>query len=353
MIQSLHALRFIFALMVFMSHLNYVIPPENKFWSFLYRYIFREGYIGVSFFFILSGYILAYRYIDSIREQNFSFKTFINRRFARILPMYYVGLLVALPLSYSELIHGNTIFYFKKLITNIFLFQSFIPINDYYFSFNGVSWSISTELFFYVCFPFIAAFLIKQKSIKKLLLGIFLIILSFGILWIGNDHAYYWLYISPIFRIADFSIGIGLFLLLKNYDFKVLKKEGTKWEYGAISLFLLFLIIQPHVHANFKVSIFYWIPICAIIAVFSTSNGNIVQMLSQNIWKHLGHLSFSFYLLHHSYFKYFEVYIKPLTSEKWTGFYILLLLLLSIFTSHITYRYIEEPARKFIRSKSS
>ena len=127
MIQSLHALRFIFALMVFLSHLNYVIPSENTFWSFLYRYVFREGYIGVTFFFVLSGYILAYRYADVMAEKQFSFRIFMSRRIARILPMYYIGLLVALPLSYYEFMEGDRIFYFQKLITNLFLLQSFIP----------------------------------------------------------------------------------------------------------------------------------------------------------------------------------------------------------------------------------
>jgi len=159
MIQSLNALRFIFALMVFMSHLITIIPKENCFWNALYGQILREGYIGVSFFFILSGYILAYRYSEAIADGSFSFRTFLNRRLARILPMYYVGLLVALPISFPEFMDGNRVFYAKKLISNLFLVQSLVPISDYYFSFNGVSWSVSTELFFYLCFPLLVRFL--------------------------------------------------------------------------------------------------------------------------------------------------------------------------------------------------
>lgn len=353
MIHSLHALRFIFALMVFMSHLNYVIPIENDFWSFLYRYIFREGYIGVSFFFILSGYILAYRYAGEIAEKRFSFKTFFSRRLARILPMYYVGLLIALPLSYSELMNGDTFFYFKKLFSNIFMFQSAIPVSDYYFSFNGVSWSISTELFFYIGFPFITAFLIKQRFIKRILIAVTGIVLTFAIVLIGKENAYYWLYISPIFRIADFTIGIGLFLTLKDQSFKVSTTRATIWEYRALLLFLLFLLVQPYVHANFKLGVYYWIPISLIIAVFSNVHGKITEFLSKSLWETLGHLSFSFYLLHHSFLKYYEVYIMPHTSPKWTGIYILGLLLISIFTSYLGYRFIEEPARKYIRNKFS
>ena len=351
MIQSLHALRFIFALMVFLSHLNYVIPPENKFWSFLYRYIFREGYIGVTFFFVLSGYILAYRYSDAVSRKQFSFRVFIDRRIARILPMYYVGLIVALPLSYHEFIEGDRIFYFKKLITNVFLVQSFIPINDYYFAFNGVSWSISTELFFYLCFPLLVRFLLKQKSIKKVFIGITISLLLIATILINKENAYYWLYINPLFRIADFALGIGLFLWSNQIRIIWTEKRALRWEYYAIGIFLLFFLIQPHVHANFKVAVFYWIPICFIIIVFANSKGKISTFLSGNIWNYLGHLSFSFYLLHHSYLKYYQLYFMEDISSIWTGASIAILLLISIVTSYVTYVYIEEPSRKYLRKK--
>ncbi|GAA4109354.1 acyltransferase [Aquimarina addita] len=353
MIRSLHAFRFIFALMVFMSHLNYIIPSENKFWSFLYRYIFREGYIGVSFFFMLSGYILAYRYTDAIIEKSFSFKTFFSRRLARILPMYYVGLLVALPLSYSELIYGNTLFYIKKMMSTIFMVQSVIPVSDYYFSFNGVSWSISTELFFYIGFPLITAVLIKQRFIKRTLIAVTTLIIILAILLIGYENAYYWLYISPVLRIADFTMGIGLFLLIKGRSFQLSIDEATKWEYRALLVFLLFLILQPYVHANFKLGVYYWIPIGIIISVFSNVQGKITMFLSKPVWEMLGHISFSFYLLHHSYIKYYQHYMMPNIDPKWTGIVILIIILISILTSYVTYRFIEEPARKYIRGRFS
>ena len=59
MINSLTSLRLFFALLVFASHLEII----NK--SFA-KHIFLEGYVGVSFFFILSGFIIAYNYSDRV-----------------------------------------------------------------------------------------------------------------------------------------------------------------------------------------------------------------------------------------------------------------------------------------------
>ena len=332
MIKSLNALRFVFALMVFLSHLNYIIPATNRFWSFCYRYIFREGYVGVSFFFMLSGYILAYRYIDTIADKSFSFKTFLSRRLARIVPMYYVGLLIALPLSYGEFLDGDRVFYFKKLIANLFLGQSLIPISDYYFSFNGVSWSVATELIFYLCFPILSAFLLRQKSLKKTAISITIVLIIIAVILLKNPSAYYWLYISPYLRIADFTMGICLFLWLRKPKEHIPKQKASSWEYGALGVFIVFLLLQAHVHANFKVGTFYWIPIAIIIGVFATTNsqGKLSVFLSKGIWQHLGHISFSFYLLHHSFFKYYELHLMHKIPSQWTGFAILFLFLTSV-----------------------
>ena len=353
MIQSLNALRFIFAFFVFLSHLNYIIPEENRFWSSLYRYLFREGYVGVSFFFMLSGYILAYRYANSLTQKTFSFKIFLNRRLARIIPMYYLGLLVALPLSYGEFLVGDRLFYFKKLLTNVLLFQSLIPISDFYFSFNGVSWSVATELIFYLSFPVLMSFLLKKESLKKTILIITAAILIIATMLLKTPNAYYWLYISPYLRLADFTMGICLFLTLQKKGSLISKNNASQWEFHALGVFVIFLLLQAHVHANFKVGVFYWIPIAGIIGVFATSGsqGKLSSFLSHRIWQKLGHISFSFYLLHDSVFKYYKIYLLDKIPSIWTGLAIFLLLLTCIIMSYITYTFVEEPTRKYVRKR--
>ncbi|UZO82531.1 acyltransferase [Aquimarina sp. ERC-38] len=349
MLTNLQAFRFIFAVFVFASHLNYVIPEYSTVWKCLYRYIFREGFIGVTFFFMLSGYILAYRYYDSFQQQNFSFTIFLNRRIARLLPVYYLSLLIALPLTFSEFLDGDRIFYFKKLATNLFLLQSYIPVSDYYFSFNGVSWSISTELFFYLCFPGVFYMLLRVKKLIPLALSIVAIILLLGLIFFYFPNAYYWLYISPFTRIADFSIGIIAFLVSKKFQIFKFITNSSKREYLALGIGFVFLCVQPFVHENFKLSVYYWCPMFIILLVFGDSQGAITKRLAHPLWQYLGSLSFSFYLIHHTFFKYYQTYIGHKELFLSTGIVVLLLFLISLLSSAFLYHFIEEPARKLLR----
>ena len=69
MINTLTSLRFIFAMMVFGAHC-YVI--DNHF----NIHFFKEGFVGVSFFFMLSGFIIAYNYQKKFSENKITKRTF-------------------------------------------------------------------------------------------------------------------------------------------------------------------------------------------------------------------------------------------------------------------------------------
>lgn len=77
MIKPLTSLRFIFALMVFAAHC-YVIDPHFS------HFLYKEGFVGVSFFFVLSGFIIAYNYQRKLVEKEVSRREFWVACFARI-----------------------------------------------------------------------------------------------------------------------------------------------------------------------------------------------------------------------------------------------------------------------------
>jgi peptidoglycan/LPS O-acetylase OafA/YrhL len=86
--------------------------------------ILKEGYIGVSFFFILSGFILAYNYRDSMLNQ-ISNSNFYIARIARIYPLHLLTLLIAVPLTIQN-VDFNLSLWFKQLFFNLTLTQSFV-----------------------------------------------------------------------------------------------------------------------------------------------------------------------------------------------------------------------------------
>lgn len=69
MINSLTSLRFIFAMMVFGAHC-YIID------DFFNAHFFKEGFAGVSFFFVLSGFIISYNYQYKLQEHKIDKRTF-------------------------------------------------------------------------------------------------------------------------------------------------------------------------------------------------------------------------------------------------------------------------------------
>ena len=87
MINTLTSLRFIFALMVFGAHC-YTI---DKFFD---THFFKEGFVGVSFFFVLSGFIIAYNYQKKFSENKITKRAFWVARIARIYPLHWLTLFI-------------------------------------------------------------------------------------------------------------------------------------------------------------------------------------------------------------------------------------------------------------------
>lgn len=123
MIKPLTSLRFIFAFMVFASHLSFLQKTESNALSWIFDSVFCEGYIGVSFFFILSGFILAYNYQDGILKNKKSKKAFYQARFARIFPLHILTLVISLPLTYGLFLQNKSL-WLSQAITNLSLTQS-------------------------------------------------------------------------------------------------------------------------------------------------------------------------------------------------------------------------------------
>ncbi|MEU2170952.1 acyltransferase family protein [Micromonospora chersina] len=141
---SLTGMRFLAALMVFASHaalLGY-LPPEKEF--SLVKYSYSSGWIGVVFFFVLSGFVLTW----SVREGEPK-RLFWRRRLVKIYPNYLVAWVAAIVLSWWAF----KLFDFPNLIPGTFMVQSWYPNIGVIVSTNTVAWSMSCELFFYLMFP--------------------------------------------------------------------------------------------------------------------------------------------------------------------------------------------------------
>lgn len=293
MINTLQSWRFLFALMIFMHH-------------FAGDSFKVGGSCGVAFFMMLSGFVMAIGYSEKCIQTSFGYMDFYKKRLARLYPLHLLCLLVFIVIQLFAL---RKIEWFT-LIPNLLLIQSWFPNMSYYFSGNAVSWCLSDMIFFYACFPL----LIKgyTRCTKKVLsIALFaLFSFYFGIVYcVPNDKVHAYLYISPIFRLLDFILGIMIFYLYTSLVKNKTNEKFQSFSYVSktvieclpIVLLLIFIFLFPIIPPKIYSASYYWLPMSLIIlvfAMFNKSGGAISRFLSNRIIIILGEISFSFYMLH-------------------------------------------------------
>lgn len=345
MLKSLTSLRFFFAFAVFLSHLTYVITKLH-WYNWLKNNVFFEGYLGVGFFFILSGFVLALNYERKIIDNpDFNKKKFYIARVARIYPLHVLTFLVMLPFVIINVWKGYI--HWDIPILNLFLLQSYIPIKDYYFSINNVSWSISTEFFFYIMFPFFVIWLHKFPKLKYLLLLIIPVIFITEPYFrsdIALEKGIF--YINPLVRSFDFILGIITFQIydkIKGYKIDYLK--GSLFEIGSILLLGIFFYFHLDILRAFRYGIYYWIPMVAIVLIFALQKGFISKILQHKVFVYLGEISFSFYMIHMIIIKYGNQYLPKINDFTKIALYFVV----ALFLSAIIFEYFEKPIAKWIK----
>lgn len=141
---SLTSMRFLAAVPVVLLHTSVLLVwlPSSGFYS---RLVFA-GPVGVSFFFVLSGFVLTW----SARQDD-TRRAFYRRRAARILPLHVLtwSLTALLFLWIDVDIKGG------PALASLFLVQTWVPSPDYFGAMDTPSWSLGCELFFYALFPFL------------------------------------------------------------------------------------------------------------------------------------------------------------------------------------------------------
>lgn len=342
MINTLTSLRFIFALMVFLAHC-YIID------DFFDIHFFKEGFVGVSFFFVLSGFIIAYNYQKRLSESKITKRAFWVARIARVYPLHLLTLFIAAILG-NYVIASGGIDWIEHFVASLTLTNAYIPKSDYFFSFNSPSWSLCCEQLFYICFPFLIPI---TENHKKLLCVFFVsaVLVVVGMYFTPeNDIKGFW-YVNPITRLPDFIVGMLLFQFynhLKNKNISYY--QGSIIEVLSIALFLAFYFYAAEIPKVYRYSCYYWLPVAVLLISFSLQKGILSCLLSNRFLVIGGEISYSFYLIHllilQSYAKWQE------GSDLYIAWYIAVPILFCIIVllSLLSYYYFEKPMNKRVKS---
>lgn len=339
-ILTLTSLRFFFAFFVFLSHLT--MDFGNQKISWLQRNFFYEGFLGVSFFFILSGFVLAYstaKYISKDKTFQLNKRKFYLARIFRIYPLHLLTLIISVAIYPS--------FYFSKFIVMVFLVHSFIPDSTYFFAYDSPSWSISDEMFFYILFPFLVSIIIKREKTSIAIVILLLILLIIIKPYIPLFYEKFIYYINPIIRLLDFYIGILLYFVYTKIKNKINYKLGNILEFSSIIIFIIFFMAHFWIDKAFRYSIYYWIPMSFIILAFSLQKGLLSKILQNKILVYLGEISFAFYLTHLIVRSLYLNLNLPI-SFFFTTF---VWLIVSLLLSSIIFEFFEKPVNKYLKTK--
>lgn len=341
MINTLTSLRLIFALMVFGAHC-YVVD------DFFNAHFFKEGFVGVSFFFVLSGFIIAYNYQEKLQTGKVSRRTFWVARIARVYPLHWLTLFIAVILDNYVTASGSD--WLRHFIASFTLTNAYIPRADYFFSFNSPSWSLCCEQLFYICFPFLVPLAKHPKCLFRIF-GFVMALLIIGMYFTPeNEIKGYW-YVNPITRLPDFILGMLLFRLyeyMKNRHVTLL--QGSMMEIVSVILLLAFYLYAYGIPKVYRYSCFYWFPIAAVLISFSLQKGFLSRILSNRFLILGGEISYSFYLIHLFVLLSFARWQKE--SGIHIAWYVSIPILLCVIMglSLLSYHYFEKPMNKYVKS---
>ena len=342
-IPALTGLRALAAYSVFLHHYN---PAPAG--TFAY-YLFRQGYVGVSAFFVLSGFLIYHRYADAyLNRRNWSWRTYWQQRFARLMPVYLLLLAVTI---IGQYVTGHPIPW-PELLLNLTLLKGFF--NEYKFSGLAQSWSLTVEWTFYLLAPFLFSSL-HRWGLFRLTPGL----LSIGLLLWGTIGQADW---HGLFGPLPFVLFYTFFG--RAFEFLIGMQLAQRWQTGQLTgrrhdIWISLLLISTCViwqafAATTDASPSFWNELIAynlLLPVGITYFLNYLlvhpsrtrQILASPIGQALGRSSYAFYLIHIGIVS--RVLLRTgLFSNTWLLFGALVLLAYGL------YMWIERPLHRWLMS---
>lgn len=336
--------RFLAAIIVVVFHYGKQAAP---FEGDYFGVIKDHGHIAVSFFFFLSGAILAINYYD---KEVLPFKSFMIKRTARIYPLYLLAFIITFVLMmmvYDAFPKGSSI------ILQALTLQAWVP--GIALEINYPGWSISNEMFFYVLFPFLIPLFKKMSSSLQyiVVIGFWafnLVLHIYFFQWFGDGgtKSEEFVMAFPLWHLNGFLFGImcGLFILNRRDKQNNLWLARLAYVIGVLGIYSILFVpnmLQAYTH-NGLLSPFYFL----IIAGLSLDTSWLMKLISKRIPVLLGEASYGMYMLQFPVYIVFSylIGVQELTTLQ---FYMYLLILIVV--SIVVYYAFETTMRRKIQQK--
>ncbi|MFF4412384.1 acyltransferase family protein [Streptosporangium sp. NPDC001559] len=301
-LSSLTGLRAVGMLFVFVAHGAAASVFADKGVAAGYNALIDNGVLGflaVSFFFVLSGFVLTWSARPGARR-------FWRRRLLRVFPNHLVVLVVS---ALTFVAAGETI-RLVPAVANVFLVQNWWPDADLmYYQLNGPTWTLSVELLCYAAFPLLYALVnrIKPGRLWFWLAVVGLVALAMPLLsepflagygpskvfGVGSWPQQWFLYFFPITRSLEFVLGMILCKIIQTGRWVRVPVVVSALCVLGVYVVLYFL---PQ---NFVFAALYPIPMALLIGSVATSDlAGRSRVMNSRLMVRLGDISFAFYIVH-------------------------------------------------------
>ncbi len=330
---ALTGLRFFLALWVMLHHLTgqgqmlesaaLALPAP------VYTLI-RGGYLAVTTFFVLSGFVLSRSYAAG-RWDSRGLVRYGVGRVARVYPVYLLSLAVVAPFIAADRTPGKS----PLLAAHAFLIQGWLgPLAV---NWNTPAWSLSCEMFFYLAFPLAAVAILRTGWRTALGIAAATCVLTRLMLLCGVPDE-----IKPLIHLSDFLMGVAAARLYDALAARPRRLHGA-WLYVpglALSAALIAWpwLLPPRVDLNSALR-----PLNAALLIgLALGGGGVARALSTGAAVYLGKSSYAMYILHVPILWWYL---------RWHGASAALYFVLVIGVSAVVYGAFEEPANRWLRSR--
>ncbi len=381
-IPSLTGIRAIAAFLVFFHHFNQADYPYP-----IFR-VLNELHIGVTIFFVLSGFLICFRYYHHVAISGSWFRKYIKNRIARIYPMYALLTIATFVYAY---VSGNDAAYHDFEPKSVLIGMNLLFVRGFFddLKFTGVGqgWSLTVEECFYLSAPFFFVLLKRWRGYWWLLplcivgFGIALVAFFSQFNWWGFYGNYRFMFLYTFTgRCIEFFVGMALAKVLLDRPlpkrlgtcgFTLLGAFGVLLCIGLLSLLPINSSIPFGLHQPAGIAInnvLLPLAICVLFYGLITEASLFQQLLATPFMQILGKSSYIFYLLHigflatmsHDWLLLVQEQILDVLSNndypEWISLIVgnatLAIVLVFVWLnicSYLLWRFIEEPMNLYIR----
>jgi len=315
--------------------------------------MFSGGFIGVDIFFVISGFLITSIILKDLNQSNFSIKNFYLRRARRILPALFfvlfltsfIGYFILTPMQFKDL--SQSIFATSTFSSNIYFYLKL----DYFSTQSELiplihTWSLAVEEQFYIFFPILCLFVWKfsKKNLFNILCFLSLasiIVSQFFLVHFDIDFDFYMIFSRSWQLLSGSLLSTYLFFKKKNL---ISNNQFYSNKLAFIGLILIFSSILSFNTSMPSTGLLGIFPILGTILVLGFCNEKSItyKILTTRIFRKIGLISYSLYLIHQPIFVFSRIVLKgePSVLIYW------ILIFFCLMISFLSWKYVENFFRK-------